>query len=125
MNLLWLSCLADYAFYVPIELAHFAAVPGLAVPDPDRAGVVGDGPGGLKPFPILSAAAVTSSRTSPGTAAPNGATAIIPSPRPCRTIAGLKVPAITLFAVAAMNGPQVNPSPVSQPFGASCRASMD
>src|SRR5467141_530600 len=45
MNLLWLSCLADYAFYVPIELAHFAAVPGFAVPDPDHAGVVGDGPG--------------------------------------------------------------------------------
>src|SRR5258708_20547642 len=45
MSLLWLSCLADYACYVPIELAHFAAVPGFAVPDPDHAGVVGDGPG--------------------------------------------------------------------------------
>ena len=48
-----------------------------------------------------------------------------PWPSPSRTIAGLNVPAITLFAVAVMNGPQVKPSPVIQPFGASARAAID
>src|ERR1700757_1523657 len=44
MKLFWLSRLADYTLHVPIELAHFAAVPGFASLDPDHAGVVGDGP---------------------------------------------------------------------------------
>src|SRR5271155_6082876 len=79
---------------------------------------------GLNPFSTFSAAAVTVARTSLGTAAPNGAMAII-EPRPCRTIAGLNVPAITLLAVSVINGPQVKPSPVSQPLGASAMASID
>src|SRR5271154_5571990 len=79
---------------------------------------------GLNPFSTLSAAAVTMARTSAGTSAPNGATAII-EPRPCLTIAGLNVPAITLLAVSVMNGPQVKPKPVSQPLGASAMASID
>src|SRR5580704_12605007 len=79
---------------------------------------------GLKPCSTWSAEAVTSFCTSGDTPAPNGATAII-WPSPSRTIAGLNVPFITLFAVSVMNGPQVKPSPVIQYFGASCLASID
>ena len=116
--------LADYARHVPVEIAHLVAAPGLAVLDADHAGVVGDRSGewieALRD-PVGRGGDEFADIGRP--LASKNVDALNPSPR--RTMAGLNVPAITALAVCVMNGPQVKPSPVSQPFGASCRASTD
>ena len=118
--------LSDHTIDVPVEIPHLVAAPGFALLDRTTPVLSMIGPvKGLKPLATLSAAAATAACVASGDTAGRTARSRSSSPRPSRTMAGLKFPAITLFAVSVMNGPQVKPRPVIQPLGASARASID